>query len=74
MKQNIMSYKKSDGLSAELLTLCLDLRADEENDTSSSEDEEEERKRQGDELLGQICSIENLEESLTWFMALVSTV
>lgn len=77
MSQNIMTlsaFKKSDGLSTELLTLCLDLRADEENITSSSEDEEEERKRQSDELLGQICSIENVEESINWFIALVSTI
>ncbi|KAM4723892.1 AT-rich interactive domain-containing protein 4A [Anableps anableps] len=45
--------------------------ADEENDTSSSEEEEDDKKRLTDGLLGQICSIENTEESTDWFMALV---
>ncbi|XP_024126583.1 AT-rich interactive domain-containing protein 4A isoform X2 [Oryzias melastigma] len=44
---------------------------DEENDTTSSEEEEEDRKRPGEELLGQICSIENVEDSASWFLALV---
>ncbi|MEQ2253446.1 At rich interactive domain [Ilyodon furcidens] len=46
--------------------------ADEENDTSSSEEEEDDKKRLSDELLGQICSIENVEDSADWFMALVN--
>lgn len=46
-------------------------RLDEENDTTSSEEEEEDRKRPGEELLGQICSIENVEDSASWFLALV---
>uniref|UniRef100_A0A3Q2DWH2 Tudor domain-containing protein n=1 Tax=Cyprinodon variegatus TaxID=28743 RepID=A0A3Q2DWH2_CYPVA len=45
--------------------------ADEENDTSSSEEEEDDKKRLNDELRGQICSIENVEDSDQWFMALV---
>ncbi|CAG5866948.1 unnamed protein product [Menidia menidia] len=45
--------------------------ADEENDTSSSEDEEFDRRRLNDELLGKICSIENVEDSCSWFLALV---
>uniref|UniRef100_A0A1A8BL12 AT rich interactive domain 4A (RBP1-like) n=2 Tax=Nothobranchius kadleci TaxID=1051664 RepID=A0A1A8BL12_NOTKA len=45
--------------------------ADEENDLSSSDEEEEEKKRLTDELLGQVCSIENLDESVNWFMALM---
>ncbi|XP_014858445.1 PREDICTED: AT-rich interactive domain-containing protein 4A [Poecilia mexicana] len=45
--------------------------ADEENETSSSEEEEDDKKRLTDGLLGQICSIENTEESTDWFMALV---
>uniref|UniRef100_A0A1A7W9S9 AT rich interactive domain 4A (RBP1-like) n=1 Tax=Iconisemion striatum TaxID=60296 RepID=A0A1A7W9S9_9TELE len=45
--------------------------ADEENDTSSSDEEEEEKKRLSDELLGHVCSIENLDESNNWFIALV---
>ncbi|XP_021162824.2 AT-rich interactive domain-containing protein 4A [Fundulus heteroclitus] len=45
--------------------------ADEENDTSSSEEEEEDKKQLADELLGQICSIENVVDSADWFMALV---
>uniref|UniRef100_A0A3P9JWQ8 AT rich interactive domain 4A (RBP1-like) n=1 Tax=Oryzias latipes TaxID=8090 RepID=A0A3P9JWQ8_ORYLA len=44
---------------------------DEENDTTSSEEEEEDRKRPSEELLGQICSIENVEDSASWFLALV---
>ncbi|PWA29603.1 hypothetical protein CCH79_00007750 [Gambusia affinis] len=44
--------------------------ADEENETSSSEEEEDDKKRLTDGLLGQICSIENTEESTDWFMAL----
>ncbi|KAM6912795.1 AT-rich interactive domain-containing protein 4A [Xenentodon cancila] len=45
--------------------------ADEENETSSSEEEEEDGKRVTDELMGQVCSIENLEEYSNWFLALV---
>lgn len=52
--------------------LCLCLRADEDNESSSSEDDDEDRRRLNDELLGQVCSIENEEESSTWFLALVN--
>uniref|UniRef100_A0A3Q1AKI5 ARID domain-containing protein n=1 Tax=Amphiprion ocellaris TaxID=80972 RepID=A0A3Q1AKI5_AMPOC len=45
--------------------------ADEENESSSSEDEEDDRRRLNDELLGAVCSIENVEESSSWFLALV---
>uniref|UniRef100_A0A669F181 AT-rich interactive domain 4A n=1 Tax=Oreochromis niloticus TaxID=8128 RepID=A0A669F181_ORENI len=45
--------------------------ADEDNESSSSEDEDDDRRRLNDELLGQVCSIENDEESSTWFLALV---
>uniref|UniRef100_A0A3B4FQV3 AT-rich interaction domain 4A n=1 Tax=Pundamilia nyererei TaxID=303518 RepID=A0A3B4FQV3_9CICH len=45
--------------------------ADEDNESSSSEDDDEDRRRLNDELLGQVCSIENEEESSTWFLALV---
>ncbi|XP_028251332.1 AT-rich interactive domain-containing protein 4A isoform X2 [Parambassis ranga] len=45
--------------------------ADEENESSSSEDEEDDRRRMNDELLGKICSIENMDESSSWFLALV---
>lgn len=51
---------------------CMFSRADEENDSSSSEEEEDDKKRLTDELLGQICSIENTEDSTDWFMALVN--
>lgn len=53
------------------LRLCL--RADEDNESSSSEDEDDDRRRLNDELLGQVCSIENDEESSTWFLALVNS-
>lgn len=52
------------------LRLCL--RADEDNESSSSEDDNDDRRRLNDELLGQVCSIENEEESSTWFLALVN--
>ncbi|KAI3367367.1 hypothetical protein L3Q82_026177, partial [Scortum barcoo] len=45
--------------------------ADEENESSSSEDEEEDRRRLNDELLGKVCSIENEDESGSWYLALV---
>ncbi|XP_068194232.1 AT-rich interactive domain-containing protein 4A isoform X2 [Antennarius striatus] len=45
--------------------------ADEENETSSSEEEEEDRRRLNDELLGKVCSIENEEDPISWYLALV---
>lgn len=53
--------------------MCLCYRADEENESSSSEDEDDDRRRLSDELLGKVCSIENEEDPVSWYLALVST-
>lgn len=45
--------------------------AEEENESSSSDDEEDDRRRVNDELLGKVCSIENEEEPINWYLALV---